>query len=106
MNTFPATIHDPQTGKALAQISILGEPIPVERLISMRESLQSFALLSGNRELWQAWFNARALQLCSDQTQQLIRIVMYPADGEDQGYYEILQKSGERHEQPYPQTPA
>jgi hypothetical protein len=105
MNTFPATLHDPQTGKALAQISILGEPIPAERLISVRESLQSFALLSGNRELRLAWFHARALQLRSDQTQQIIRIVMYPADGEDQGYYEILQKSGEKHEQPYTQIP-
>jgi hypothetical protein len=99
MNTIPATLLDPHTGKALAQISILGEPIQTDRLIALSKCLQGFAIHSQHCDLRQAWFNARSLVLRSAQAQQLVRIVMYPSEGEGHGYYEIIQKPGENREQ-------
>jgi hypothetical protein len=99
MDAIPATLHDPQTGKVLAEIGVLGEPIQVETLVTTAKNLQSFALLSENREIWRAWFTASTLLLRSPVEQHLIRIVMYPAEGEKQGYYEIIRNPGETHEQ-------
>jgi hypothetical protein len=89
-NKIQATLLDPQTAKPLAQISLDGEPIRANELISASGSLQGFTILSGNGELHEVWFDQQPVLLRTGNIQQLVKIATYPTDGENQGHLEII----------------
>ncbi len=85
-----ATLHDIQSGALLAQISLVGTPIRADELISASGQLQGFAILSDLRLLQTAWLNQEILLLRVGSTQQQVKIMTFPPDGENQGHLDII----------------
>lgn len=97
MNSAPATLLDPDSGQPLAQITLDGEPIEAIELLSSNGSLQAFTIQTGHDVLEDAWFKQQAVLLRTGYSQQQIKIVTYPSDGEDQGYLEFIEGTREKY---------
>jgi hypothetical protein len=85
-----ATILNPQTGKSLAEIVLIGDLIKADRLISESGRLQGFKILSGQGELQEAWFDNEKLLVRSGDIQQLVKIATFPTEGENPGYFDLI----------------
>jgi hypothetical protein len=85
-----ATIIDPQTGKSLAEIVLIGDLIKANRLISQSGHLQGFKILSGRGELQEAWFDNQKLLVRSGDIQQLVKVATFPTEGENPGYFDLI----------------
>ena len=92
-----ATLLNRKTGKLLAKISLAGEPIQTDGLISDSGSLQGFTILTSPRPLWDAWFNQKIVLLRTHRSQQLVRIATYPTAGENQGHLDYIPGTKQRY---------
>ena len=96
-NLEQAALLDRKTGKLLAKISLAGEPIQTNGLMSDSGILQGFTILTSPRPLWDAWFNQKTVLLRTHNTQQLARIATYPTAGENQGHLDFIPGTKQRY---------
>ena len=85
-----STIIDPRTGKPMAQICLVGEPVPADRMTSTNGRLQGFIILSDQENLWRAWVEQYRVLMHTDGAQSVVRIVTYPTVEDKQGYLDII----------------
>ena len=85
-----AIIVDPQTSKSLGGLRLVGEPVAPSEWIHANGDLQSFEILGDRADLWDVWVQQKEVLLRSETGQRLVKIMTYPADGENQGYLDFV----------------
>ena len=88
-NSSIALIVDPQTDKSLGGVRLLGNPVSSDGWISASGDLQSFELVGERSDLWDVWIQQKEVFLRTEKGQRLVRIMTYPAEGENQGYLDL-----------------
>ena len=83
-------ILDPQTGKSLTKIFLVGDPVPADRMISTSGKLQGYVILSKKENLWRPWMEQQKVLLRTKDMQHLVRIVTFPTTGDQQGYLDVI----------------
>jgi hypothetical protein len=94
-NKSIATLIDPQTDESFGKISLVGDPISASQWISASGDLQSFVILGSREDLWDVWVQQKEVLLRSKYSQRLVKIVTYPAEGETQGYLDLISEAQE-----------
>lgn len=94
-NGIPATIVSLKTGKTLGQISLVGKPIPGDELLSTSGSLLRFQLLADRGKIWKAWLDQQNVLMLTEYGQHIVRIVTFPAEGDNQGHLDCIRKMDE-----------
>jgi hypothetical protein len=90
MSISTATLHDPHSGRTLAEITLLGKPVGTGPLMRHHGSLQTFVVRSGRENLWLVWTRRQSVLLRKHSsmnpanTQQRIRLVTFPMYEEGQ----------------------
>ena len=79
-------VIDPETGKLLGRIFLIGDLVPTSEWFGSSGHLQNFNIVEGERRLRQAWENQEEVLLRTDYGQRFIKFVTYPTEGENQGY--------------------
>lgn len=91
---FDGLIVDPQSQAVLGRIRLVGGPVQASQWVSNSGSLQGFVIVGDRDDLWDVWAAQRPVLLRGKSTQRLIRIMTYPADGEQHGFFDYV---GEAH---------
>jgi hypothetical protein len=83
-------IIDPQTGRLLGQIHLVGEPVEADVMTSSSGLLQAYVIVSEKENLWRAWVAQQKVLLQTENSQRLARIVTYPTRKGTKGYLDII----------------
>ena len=93
-------IIDPKTGKLLAQISLIGEPVPADAMSSSNGRLQGYVILSEKNNLWRPWVEQQMVLLRTADAQRLVRIATFPMSKDEQGYLDIISVANDNNAPP------
>jgi len=74
----------------MAQICLVGEPVPTDRKTSTSGRLQGYIIVSEQENLWRAWVEQQRVLMHTDGAKRLVRIVTYPTVKHKQGYLDII----------------
>ena len=81
---------DPQTGRLLGEIYLVGDPVEADAMSSSNGLLQAYTIVSEEENLWRAWVAQQKVLLRTENSQRVVRIVTYPTKRNQHGYLDII----------------
>lgn len=84
-----AIIVNPETKELLGKVSLVGDPVQPAEWINANGPLQGFVIVDGRKQLKKPWNYQEEVLLRTKVWQGTIKIITYPAEGEDHGYLDF-----------------